>query len=662
MRAGAFGILCLAVWLAVGMRAHGQSGAAAVDPAEPAETVVLLIETPYYDGLRYARRRAALIEILVRQPGVKRIVAYAIGMGDHLELWNEGASSATGGERDEPTREKQKREAVTRELEKFIHETASNPAYSMSRIVQGMSVMMSNHAVWVDKRFQSSGSDMPAEVYHLRLLTAAQEIDPTFRVQIPSTSCRSDGDWEKWRRGSLVLHQFMHFRTHHRQKVTVYSIYDPIENKKLNRSVEAFFHASLDRDGIGYGGVYYLDEPASAPEPPRSTPGGETRVCDLLIQPARDEYRQHASADQPGPTKSATPPTAPASAVRPPAQLPGPRLNPLLPAPGPRPLPPVASIDPAPAPVLIPAPAPTAVPSPAPPLTNRPAAPVQAPPAVVLPPPNRPPVAVRAPPARIPETIPLSVAAGQNISRRLVDLLGPDAAAINMQRARMTERAAPRLPGSATLSGGVFRYLSDPDGQGEHTFDIELVDATGATRRVVLVVRVDRAASASPSPSPRPSPVPSIPPPSRAGELGISVSWSGTGVELDVHVFTPEYRAASGDIAVGAAGNITRDRPGAARFQPRRQEGGTTTEKITFDRAARGSYVVAVLVRAASPTSCQRGSIVVAYGIDPAGNASYRRDSLQVGSAGSATIPIACDGSGRLVAPAFATLVEVNSQ
>jgi hypothetical protein len=86
------------------------------------------------------------------------------------------------------------------------------------------------------------------------------------------------------------------------------------------------------------------------------------------------------------------------------------------------------------------------------------------------------------------------------------------------------------------------------------------------------------------------------------------------------------------------------------------------TEKVTFDKVARGSYVAAVLIRAASPTSCKRGSIVVTYGIDPVGHASYRRNSLQVGSAGSVTIPIACDGSGRLVIPAFATLVEVTAE
>jgi hypothetical protein len=647
MRTGAFGILCLALWLAVGLRVHGQSGAAESDVGDPAETVVLLIETPQYDD---TRRRAALIEILVQQPGVKRIVAYAVGMGDQLELWNEDAS-ITGGERDESTREKQKREAVTRELERFVQETASNSAYSMSRIVQGMSVMMSHHAAWVDNRFRSSNSELPTEVYRLRLLTGAQVIDPTFRVQVPATSCRRDGDWENWRRGALVPRQFMHFRKQHRQLVTVYSIYDAkaAGNQKLNRSVEAFLHASLDRDGIRYGGVYYLDEPTSAPEPSRSPPGGETRVCDLLIQPAdAEDYRPRASADQPRPTKSATPQTTPGSTVRPPAQLPAPRQDPLPPAAAQRPPPSVSSIDPAPAP--------TPAPAPAPPSTSQPAA--QAPPTAVLPLPTRPPVAPRAAPARIPETIPLSVAAGQNVARRLADLLGPDAAGINMQRARMTERAAPRLPGAGTLSGGVFRYVADIDGQGEHTFDIELVDETGASRRVALVVKVDRGAS----PSPRPSPAPPIPPSPRAGELGISVSWSGTGVELDVHIFTPEYRGVPGSIAGAAPGNITRDRPGVARFQPRRQEGGSMTEKVTFDKAARGPYVAAVLIRAASLTSCRRGSIVVTYGIDPAGQASYRRNSLQVGSAGSVAIPIACDGSGRLVTPAFATLVEVTAE
>jgi hypothetical protein len=634
MRIGAFGFICLAIWLVVDALARGQSGTIAGALGTPAETVALLIETPQYDGPQYTRRRAALIEILMRQPGVKRIVAYAIGMGDHWELWSDDASPGTGGERDDATR--QRREKLTRELERFIHETASNSTYSMSRIVQGMGVMMNNHAEWVEERFRSANSELPPEVYHLRLLAAAQIIDPAFRVQVPATSCRSDGDWDRWRRGILIPRQFAHFRNSYLQKVTVYSIYDAVDNKKLNRNVEAFFHSSLDRDGIGYGGIYYLDEPTSAPEPPRSQPGGETHVCDLLTQPAPDEYRHHDLADLPGQIISPVPQTAPSPTSSPlPPQAIGPRLVPPLAAP-------------------VPTPATSATPTPSSTLPSRPVVPTPSPSMGTRSPSGGPSTINGAPSVRIPETVRLSVASGQNIARRLVDLLGPDAAGIDVQRAHLTERAMPRQPGAGTLSGGVFRYVADADGQGEHTFSIDLIDAEATPRRVTLIVRVDRAASPA-------SPLPSMPSP-RPSELDISVSWSGPGIELEVHVFTPEYRQTSADIAVTALGHVTRDRPGPARFQPRRQESGTATEKVTFDRVTHGSYVAAVSVRAASLTSCQRGSIVVAYGIDPASSASYRRNGLQVGAAGSVTIPIVCDVSGRLAAPASATLVEVNPQ
>jgi hypothetical protein len=106
----------------------------------------------------------------------------------------------------------------------------------------------------------------------------------------------------------------------------------------------------------------------------------------------------------------------------------------------------------------------------------------------------------------------------------------------------------------------------------------------------------------------------------------------------------------------------TRDRPGTARFQPRREESGSITEKVILDRAPPNSYAVAALIRVVSPTICQRGAMVLAYRIEQSGPASFQRGGLQVGSSGSVPIPIVCDASGHLIRPLPASVVEVTPQ
>jgi hypothetical protein len=622
-------ILCLSLWLANGVETHGQAAANGADPADPAETVILLIQTPHYDGSSAVARRAALVEILLHQPGVKRIMAYAVGMGDRLELWNEAAPPATGQQGGDP-----KREVLTRQLEMFIRETASNRAYSMSRIVDGIRIMMNSHADWIGNRFQNSNGMLPDEIYHMRLLAATQEIDPTFRTQVPVDTCQKDGDWESWPRGILVPRAFLHHGQKRDQRVTVFSVYDAqwAGNRKLNANIETFLHASLKRDGLAYGGVYYLDSPLR-PEPPRGRPNDETRVCDELIKPSTPEEHKPRSSGDPrrAPAKSAAPtatpepgrPTAPAPALAVPTPTPSPRAA---------------------SPQVVEPRLPPVTPTPEPPRTPAPASP----PVATAPPP---PPAAPSPSNRLPESIQLPVTAGRSITRKLTDLLGPGAAGISILGPRMTERAAARQPGAGTLSGEIFRYLADADGQGDHRFDIEFVDAIGATRRLALIVKVT---------PPRPTPPQPTPAPLRPNDLGVSVSWTGAGVDLDVQIFAPDPRRTPAERLV-PPGNVTRDRPGTARFLPRREESGSMVEKIILDRVPRGSYIAAVSIRAVSLTGCQRGVIIVAYRIDQTGPATYQRGGLQVGAAGSVPIPIACDPSGRLPRPVFAPLVEVNT-
>jgi hypothetical protein len=633
-RIATLAFLCLSIWLAAGVGTYGQGGAGGGDLTDPVETVMLLIETPHYDGPAAASRRAALVEILLRQPGVRRIVAYAVGMGDQLELWSEVVPPPIVERDGAAKRETERREVLTRALEMFIRETASNRSYSMSRIVDGMRSMMKSHADWVDRRFQNSSGVLPDEMYHMRMLTATQDFDPAFRSRVPATNCQRDGDLESWPRGILVPRTFTHYQTRRDQVITVFSIYDAnaAGNHKLNSNIEAFLHASLKRDGLIYGGVYYLDEPTLEPEPPRSQPNDETHVCDVLIRPtAPEDYKPRGSVDrQHASAKSVAPPSAAGSPLRPsvPVPAPSPGANVAVPPAAELRLPPAASNSDLPSTMPPAGPsADTTLPRPAPPASA----------------------------IHIPETLQQDVPAGQTITRRLTDLFGRDASAITILRPRMKESTPPPHPGAGTLSGEVFRYLADRDGRGEHKFDIDFVDETGATRHLALIVRVTPPANPA-----RPAPPPGAAPPLRPNELSVSVFWAGAGVDLDVQIFTPDPRRTPADKLV-PPGNVTRDHPGTARFLARRVESGSMVEQIIFDRVPRGSYVAAVSIRAASPTGCQRRAIRVTYKIDQSGPTSYKRGGFQVGAAGSVPIPIACDSAGRLLGPVFAPLVEVST-
>jgi hypothetical protein len=248
----------------------------------------------------------------------------------------------------------------------------------------------------------------------------------------------------------------------------------------------------------------------------------------------------------------------------------------------------------------------------------------------------------------LPPTIPVTVTAGQHYEARIKDLLGPAGADADPQRTIITERNKVRNPGAGTLSNGVFRYVADSDALGTHSFDLEVVDASGRVRRTIsLVVTV--------------GPVVLQP----RGQLEFSISWpAGSGIGIEVHILTPEYRRSSRDLTADVPGNLSNARPGAARFLPRRVDAkaGAQVERVIFDRAARGRYTLAVRVSRVPPTACQRGRIAITYRVEHTVPVTFHRGGYQARERDNVQINLACDASGRLPTPAAATLVEMNVQ
>jgi hypothetical protein len=586
-----------------------------------AETVAIIIEAPHYDGDVARERRSRLVQILIRQPGAKRIIAYALGSGDRHELWNEDRPVTV---QDAP--------AISQKLDHFTRSTSANRERSISRVVERNQRATLDHFNMSERRFRQGGH-MPEEAYRLRILNAIQ-VDRLFHAFAPEEDC-SNQELSEWRAGVLAPRTFRHPRNK-AQEIIAFWVYDgeaaggyggPGSEARaimLDPGVEAILNTSFKRDKISFGGVYYLHMPAAEPRKPNPIQP-EARPCDHEPTVGRPRPLPPPSsgvvAASPEP-KQAPPPSPPP--VEPPA-APAPLAPPLPPpsaAPQPRVSPPAdarlpSSPQPMPAPESPPPPPPVPLPLPRP--------------VVSLPP--------------IPDVIPIRVRAGEQYQDRLAKIFGPGAANLELQNARIVgDRGGARPPGNGTLTGGVFRYLSDGDRAGDHSFEVQFADQTGQTRKITLVVTVMRSGPDRPA-SPR--------------RLDLMVSWAGAGDDVQIHVFTPEYRMTERNPAVPAVGNVSRAEPGAASFVAR-VDGAIASERVTFAQAARGTYVVVVRVVKASTTACQRGQISITYRVESPMRLTFRRDGLDARDSNSVMIPIACDSGWRLRQAHFATIVEAS--
>ena len=278
-----------------------------------AETVALIVESSFFaQGAVGEERLLQLARILVRQPGAKRMVAYAVGSGDSREIW-------TGEKQVGPADESVVREG----LATFVHRTAGNPGTSLSRILERIALALDEHANQVEARFRKASTiTLPQSTYRLRVLVAAETIDPVFRLQAPETTC-ADGDFADWPEGKLRPRTIRLFGGVV-QEVLAFWVYDAVaagsidRPLQLNRAVETFLHAGFLRDGISFGGVYYLQRSTEKPLPPRVQVERNSRPCSHLTDLGEAEKLDLGMASEPSPLPVASPQTDPSGPSTPP--------------------------------------------------------------------------------------------------------------------------------------------------------------------------------------------------------------------------------------------------------------------------------------------------------------------------------------------------------
>lgn len=239
---------------------------AAAAEDKPAESVALIIDTKQFAT---DARRGAIAKILVRQPGATRIFAYAIGSGDHAQLWPAKPQSERAINPAERSVNLSDLPDVQSALSQFVARHRGNPGRSLARIIDRIALAVREHAAAMERRAEAG--QPPGEAgARLRLLVAVQEIVPYLEPDAVRSLCPPGSDRSGWIDDKIRLGE-LNRRGSRKQQATAFWVYDAGDRdaKQVNRNVEEFLHAGLGREHIEFGGVYYLQESTLPPRDPR---------------------------------------------------------------------------------------------------------------------------------------------------------------------------------------------------------------------------------------------------------------------------------------------------------------------------------------------------------------------------------------------------------
>lgn len=221
---------------------------------------------------------------------------------------------------------------------------------------------------------------------------------------------------------------------------------------------------------------------------------------------------------------------------------------------------------------------------------------------------------------------------------------------VNPQSLRIETR--PQQAASVEAANGRVRYKSRSDFIGDDQFTITIANTQGtrsAPATVTVTVTVTVRSSIPPPVSGR-----IIAPPPKivskgAGAIEAQIDWNRRGIDLDLHVFTPEFR----DLI-----KADRDTPGHywpksgdrnRLFRDARQQSDPLSERLALpspgQSPAPGRYAFGVEVVTAEAGVCNE-EIPVSYEIKVPGLQSLLRNNRSVPMASRLDVKIPCDSQG----------------